>query len=244
MVAGRGTVRSVAVVVPLVVAGLLGLARGDLASSVTAIVLVIPIVAAAATGDRWAGMLAALAGAVGFDYFLTPPYLSVSISRPEDVQLAVALLLVGLAVTELALWGHRQSAAAARRKEYLDDLVALLDLPTDPSGRALPAAICTALTSVLGIDRAEWLDGAPSADESLVDPEGVVRLGARVLPVQVVGLPTDGTVAIPVSRGGRAVGRFRLVAASRAVRPGPDELRAAVLIANTVVREMPEAPAH
>ncbi len=241
MGAGRGTIRSLAVILPIVVAGLLGLIRADLAASAAAIILVIPVVAAAATGDRWSGFLAALAGAVGFDYFLTPPYLSFSINRTEDVQLAVALLIVGLAVTELALWGHRQNATAAQRQEYLDDLVALLDLPDDPSGQTLPAAICTALTSVLGIDRAEWLEGAPSAGESLVDPEGVVRFGARVLPVQVVGLPTDGSVSIPVSRGGKVVGRFRLVAASQAVRPRPDELRAAVLIANNVVREVPEA---
>jgi hypothetical protein len=243
MRAGAGTVRSLAVVVPLVVAAVLGLLRGDLAASAAAIILVIPVVAAAATGDRWAGVLAALAGAVGFDYFLTAPYLSFSINRSEDVQLAVALLLVGLAVTELSLWGHRQSAAAARRQGYLDDLVRLLDLPADPSGHALPAAICTAITSVLRIDRTEWVDGPPSADEVLVDPEGVLRRRGRALPVQVEGLPTDGLVSIPVSRGGQVVGRFRLIAASRAVRPTPDELRAAVLLANSVVREVPEAHA-
>ena len=235
-----GTIRSLAVLVPLVVAAVLGLLRGDLASSAAAIVLVIPVVGAAATGDRWAGVLAALAGAAGFDYFLTAPYLSVSISRPEDVELAVALLLVGLAVTELALWGHRQSAAAALRQEYLDDLVRLLDLPADPSGRALPSAICAAVTSVLRIDRTEWVQGTPSQDHALIDPEGVVRQHGHVLPVQLAGLPADGSVSIPVSRGGRVVGHFRLVAASRAVRPSAEELRAAVLLANSVVREIPE----
>ena len=240
--ARRGVVRPLAVLVPLLVAALLGLLRGDLSASAAAVVIVIPIVAAAATGDRWAGVLAALAGAAGFDYFLTAPYLSASINRPEDVQLAVALLLVGLAVTELALWGHRQSAAAARRQVYLDDLVGLLDLPADPSGRALPTAICAAVTSVLRIDRTEWVEGAPPPDEVLVDPEGVVRLHGRALPVQLEGLPTDGSVSIPVARGGRVVGRFRLVAASRAVRPSRDELRAAVLLANSVVREVPATP--
>lgn len=243
MTAGSGIVRSLAVLVPLVVAGLLGLVRGDVASSAAAIVLVIPVVAAAATGDRWAGVLAALAGALGFDYFLTAPYLSLSINRAADVQLAVALLVVGIAVTELALWGHRESATAARHQEYLDDLVGLLDLPADPSGRALPAAICAAITSVLRIDRAEWIQGAPSHDEALVDPEGVVRLHDRTLLVQVAGLPTDGSVSIPVSRGDRVVGRFRLVAASRAVRPSRDELRAAVLLANSVAREVPDTRA-
>lgn len=229
--------------VPLVVAGLLGLGRGVVATSVAAIVLVIPVVAGAASGDRWAGVIAALAGAVGFDYFLTAPYLSFSISRQEDVELAAALLVVGLAVTELSMWGHRQSAAAARRQEYLDDLVGLLHLPADPSGQALPAAIGAALTSVLRIDRAQWVDGQPGVDEALVDPEGVVRLHGHALPVRVEGLPTDGSVSIPVSRSAHVIGRFQLIAASRAVRPTPDELRAAVLIANSVVREVPETGA-
>lgn len=244
MGAGRGTVRSLALLVPVVVAALLGLARGEFASSVAAIVLVIPVVAAAATGDRWAGVLAAGAGAVAFDYFLTTPYFSLSIARAEGVELAVALVLVGVAVTELSLWGHRQSAAAAQRQKYLDDLAALLDLPPDPTGRMLPTAICRALTTVLGIDRAEWLDGAPLADEAVIEPDGVVRLHGRALPVQAEGLPIDGTVTIPVSRAGQVVGRFRLVAASRAVWPRTEELRTAVLLANSVVREFPEAPAH
>lgn len=240
---GGGGARWMAVLVPLALAALLALFRGELGSSAGAVVLVIPVVAAAATGDRWAGVLAALAGAAGFDYFLTAPYLSLSINRRDDIELAIALLLVGVAVTELALWGHRQAAAAVRRQEYLDDLARLLDLPADPSGRLLPAAICTALSAVLRIDRAEWVDGAPAIDEAIADPEGVVRLHGRVLPVQLQGLPTDGSVCIPVSRGGQVVGRFQLVAASRTARPGPNELRAAVLLANAVVHEVPEARA-
>lgn len=234
-------VRWSAVLVPLVVAGLLALGRGEVATSTAAILLVIPVVAAAATGDRWSGVLAALAGAAGFDYFLTAPYLSFSINRREDVELAAALLIVGLAVTELSLWGHRQSAAAARRQEYLDDLVGLLEVPADPSGPSLRSAAGAAITSVLDIDRAEWADGVPGLDEALVDADGVVRRHGRPLPVRVEGLPTDGSASIPVSRGGRVIGRFELIAASRAVRPSPDELRAAVLIANSVIRDVPEA---
>ena len=96
---------------------------------------------------------------------------------------------------------------------------------------------------MLRFDRIEWLSGGPRADEVLVDPEGVVRRHDRPVPVQVEGLPTDGSVSIPVSRGGQVVGRFRLVAASRAVRPSPEELRAAVLLASSVVREIPETRA-
>jgi hypothetical protein len=241
--AHAGAVRWSAALLPLTVAWLLGLGRVEVATSVAAIVLVIPVVAAAATGDRWAGVLAALAGAAGFDYFLTAPYLSFSINRREDVELAAALLVVGLAVTELSLWGHRQSASAARRQEYLDELVELLGVPADPSGQALPAAIEVTLASVLRIDRAHWVDGSPGVDEAVVDSEGVVRLHGRPLPVRLEGLPTDGSISIPVSRSGQVIGRFQLVAASRAARPTRDELRAAVLLANSMVRQAPQTRA-
>lgn len=47
-------------------------------------------------------VLVPLAGGVGFDSFLTAPYLSLPINRFADVQSLIALLVVGIAVTELA----------------------------------------------------------------------------------------------------------------------------------------------
>ena len=93
--------------------------------------LVLIIVAAASTGIRWAGIAAALASAAGFDYFLTEPYSTFVITDRADIETAV-LLLVGSAVTEIALWGRRVQSRASREQGYLDGLSA----PPPPSRRA------------------------------------------------------------------------------------------------------------
>ena len=87
------------------------------------LVLVLWVVAAAATGDRIAGMLAAVSGGVWFDFFLTEPYRRFTIADPDDVEATVLLVLIGLGVTEIALWGYRQQAGAARRSGYLEGVL-------------------------------------------------------------------------------------------------------------------------
>ena len=48
---------------------------------------------------------------VWFDFFLTEPYLRLTIADSDDIETTVLLVLIGVAVTEIALWGHRQQAA-------------------------------------------------------------------------------------------------------------------------------------
>jgi len=146
----RTLMRWGAVLLPIVVGAVLGLLRDTMDPSTAAMVLVLPVVAAAATGDRIAGVLAALAAAGSFDFFLTEPFYSLSIHRQADLELAVALVVVGLAVTEIALWGRRQQAAAQRREGYISGLTHLLDLPAGTTEEARAAAIATAITTVLG----------------------------------------------------------------------------------------------
>ncbi|EWT03252.1 histidine kinase [Intrasporangium oryzae NRRL B-24470] len=235
----RGAVRWAAALVPLALAGLLALFRDSMSQSTQAMLLVLPVVAAAATGDRVAGVISALAAAGGFDFFLTVPYLSLSIHQRDDLVLAVALVVVGLAVTELALWGHRAQAAAQRRDGYLAGMLELLAIAPDSEGRALPRAVAKSMTSLLDVDRCEWVEGTPSPDDAVVDSQGRVTVRGHDLRVGVVGLPTDSWTAVPVDEAGRTVGYFRVAAASRVVRPTPDQLRAAVLLAGQVLRAGP-----
>ena len=75
------------------------------------------VVAVAMNGCR----LAALSAAVWFDFFLTRPYEHFSITRRADIETTVLLLVIGVAVTELAVWARREHAAASRRPGYLDE---------------------------------------------------------------------------------------------------------------------------
>jgi K+-sensing histidine kinase KdpD len=111
--------RVLAVTAPLAVAAAVGLAIDYVPHSAAALVLVLLVVGAAATGDRIAGVVAALAAAVGFDFFLSPPLRQLRIDSVEDGELAVLLLLVGVAVSELASWGIRQSRAATEQAGFV-----------------------------------------------------------------------------------------------------------------------------
>lgn len=228
----RVAVRWLALLLPVVVGLVLVLVRDSMSAAAAAMVLVLAVVAAAATGDRVAGVVAALSAAASFDFFLTVPYYSLAITYRDDVQLAVSLVVVGLAVTEIAIWGRRQQAAALRRDGYLQGLAHLLDLPPqageDERGRVIAAAV----TQVLGADRTEWVAGLPAADDAVVGTDGQVRARGAVVDVRRLGLPTESYTAIPVRVADRPVGHFRVVTSTRMVRPSAEQLRVAMLLAD------------
>jgi chloramphenicol 3-O-phosphotransferase len=67
-------------------------------------------------------MVAALSSGSGFDVF-TEPYGQYIIKDRNDIEVTLLLVLVGIAVTEIALWGRRQEARASRRAGYLDGVL-------------------------------------------------------------------------------------------------------------------------
>ena len=91
--------------------------RGRLDTADSALFLVVVIVAVASTGRRMAALVAAITAALAFDYFLTRPYYSFRISGHQDLITEVLLLVVGVAVGELAARGrnHRRDAVEGRR---------------------------------------------------------------------------------------------------------------------------------
>jgi hypothetical protein len=235
----RALIRWAALLVPVAGAAVLTLVRGGVNSSTAAMLLVLAVVAAAATGDRVAGVIAALSAAGSFDFFLTEPYYSFSIHQREDLELAVVLVVVGLAVTEIALWGRRQQSAALRRAGYIQGLAELLDLPAGTSADSHARAIAQAISNTLGADGTQWVPGPPTSGDAVVDPDGSVRAGGATLPADRVGLPTEGYTALPVRRSGHVLGHFRVTASTRVVRPTAEQLRVALLLADRMatVRE-------
>ena len=202
-----------------------------------ALALVLVVVGFAATGDRPSGILAGLASAAGFDYFLTSPYLSLNIANPEDIELAVLLLLVGLAVNEVALWGGRQSARASEREGFIRGLMESSDLVAKGGpGTETVDAVAGHIWHSLGAERVTYADGAPSPDQAIVQRDGSVTLQGSTLNVAGYGLPTDRFTAVPVVQGERIIGHFQITAATRLVKPSTEQLRIAVLLADQVAR--------
>ncbi|WP_395658657.1 DUF4118 domain-containing protein [Nocardioides sp.] len=238
----RSLVRIGAVLGPLLTCGLLAVFRDTVAAAVVVLVLVLWVVAAAATGDRAAGVLAALSGGAGFDFFLTEPYHRFTISASEDIETTVLLVVIGLAVSEIALWGHRRQADAERRSGYLDGVlgaaraVAEGDLPT----AGLTDVVARQIADVLGADECRFVEGAVhDARVALLDQDGVLTRSGRSVDVGRVGLPTDEYVAVPVHRGERVVGHFLLTATTRHRYPTQEQLRVAVLLADQVAAALP-----
>jgi K+-sensing histidine kinase KdpD len=230
-------VRGAAVLAPLVVCLVLSGFRDSVPAASAVLVLVLCVVAAAATGDRLAGVVAALSSALWFDFFLTEPYNRLTIDDPDDIQAAVLLVVIGVAVTELAIWGRRQQAHAALRAGYLDGVLAAA--ATVSRGEAGPDevvhVVAAHIADVLGADSCRYVAG-PVRDPrvALLDHEGVLTQNGHQRDVDRTGLPVDEYVAVEVRRATRVVGHFEVTAATHVVRPSREQCRVAVLLADQV----------
>jgi K+-sensing histidine kinase KdpD len=238
----RAWVRVGAVVVPIVVAALLGLVREDLANTGAALVLVLVVVAVAVSGDRLAGVLAALSAAGSFDYFLTAPFHRFAIVDRDDLETAVLLLAIGLAVVEIARWGRRQAARSSRRAGYLDGVARAATLAAEGSSSPDVAdTIAAMITEVLDLDscRFEPVCGVP--DRPVLRRDGTVTWADRVVDVRREGLPGMDVVELPAGHGPDG-GRFLLTASTEVRRPTREQLLVAVTLAEQLT-DRPGLPA-
>jgi K+-sensing histidine kinase KdpD len=233
----RSALIAAAAVAPLLCCAVLAVFRDSVTTATDALVLVLIVVGAAATGDRLAGIVAALSAGVWFDVLLTEPYGQLTIHDPNDVEVTVLLVLVGVAVTEIALWGSRQEARASRRQGYLDGVLGTSNIIAlrEASPEALIEHVAQQIVTVLGIDECRFVPGhGPGPQDTSLDHEGTVtRRGYRV-DVERNGLPTDERISLVVRQGGVVHGHFVLTAATRVVRPSVVQLKVAVLLADQV----------
>jgi K+-sensing histidine kinase KdpD len=88
---------------PLALAAVLVPFRASFPNTDAALAMLLVVAAFAANGDRLAGVLAAGSTAVWFDFFLTQPYERFTITRRTDIETIVLLLVIGVAVTKIAV---------------------------------------------------------------------------------------------------------------------------------------------
>jgi K+-sensing histidine kinase KdpD len=235
MVRGRPVALTAAVLAPVAACALLSLVRGLVANNNAALVLVLVVVAVAATGYRVAGLVAAVVSAASFDFFLTQPYLQFAITERDDIEAAVLLGLIGLAVTEIALWGRRQQARASTRAGYLDGVVSAARLASTGSTAASDVAdlVARQIGDLLGLDDCRFdPDPVSDPDRPLLHADGTVTWRDRVVDVDREGLPTLDAIELPVTSGGVGHGRFLLVSTSAVRRPDLERRRVAVTLAD------------
>lgn len=228
---------AVAGVAPLVACAVLAGFRDSVTIASAVLVLVLVIVGAASTGIRAAGLVAALSSGVWFDFFLTEPYQRLTIDDRDDIEATVLLVLIGAAVTEVALWGHRAQARANRRAGYLDGVLATAEIAMRPSDRPeeFIADVAKQITQVLEVEQVRFVPG-PIRDPRtpILDHQGTVRRRDHVVNVDRDGLPSDDETAIVLTRSDVPLGHYLLTAAGHIARPSLEQRKVAVLLADQV----------
>ncbi len=226
--------RVAAVLAPPVVCLALVPVRTDIANTNAALLLVLLVVAVAASGDRLAGILAALSVGVWFDFFLTSPYESFSIDSRRDVETGVLLLLVGVVVTEIALWGRRQQAHADLSAGYLAGLHDASEVAALGGSRPsdLVERVGDQIQRVLGL-RACRFDYGTGLGYPRLRHDGRVTVRGATIDVDDAGLPTDQEIELLVVSGGSYRGRFLLQAPPRC-RPSLEQRVVAASLADQV----------
>ena len=100
---------------PIVVAAALVPLRNEIDNANLALAMVVVVVVAAAVGGRGAGVLAAVIATISYDFFLTRPYLSLTIDSADDVETTIFLLVIGLLVGEIVVRSRRTHSARRAR---------------------------------------------------------------------------------------------------------------------------------
>jgi K+-sensing histidine kinase KdpD len=229
---------------PLALAAILVPFRAHFQNTEAALALVVVIVAVAAAGNRLAGYLAALSAAAWFDFFLTRPYETFDITGRYDIQTTVLLLVIGVAVTELAVWGRREHAAASRRAGYLDGIGATVEAVAAGEGPSeLIGEVSGQLIRVLSLRACRWQYGvAGLGHPARLTHHGWVTAGEQTWDVAAAGLPPDTETELLVEHGGLLQGRF-LIMPVPGTRPSREQLLVAIALADQVGAALGSQPA-
>jgi K+-sensing histidine kinase KdpD len=228
---------AVAAAAPLACCAALAAFRSDVPNATAALVLVLVIVAVAATGHRVAGIVAAVSSGLWFDFFLTEPFHQFTVTDPDDIEAMVLLVVVGAAVTELALWGRRQQARASSRSGYLHGVMGTAEIIAARTGSSsgLIEHVSSEIQELLAVDECRFDPQAVQDTRyAVLARDGSVTRGGQPVNVERDGLPTDELTALVVQHGGAVYGQFLITSASRVARPTLEQRRVAVLLADQV----------
>lgn len=194
----------------------------------------------AAFGDRVAGLLAAVSVAASFDFFLTRPFYEFTIAGRDDIETAVLLAAIRVAVTEIVQWGRRHQARSARHDGYLTGVHAAARLAAEvPEIGDRVDRIAAMIADVLDLDTCHY-DPAPDprAERPRMQPDGTVRRRGHLITVERDGLPVDDAIELPAGPGGEA-GCLLLVASTRVRRPDLEQRLVAVTLAQQAALPAP-----
>jgi hypothetical protein len=201
-------------------------ARSHLPNTDVALLLVLCVAAAAAIGGRQASLLGAVASATAFDFFDSPPYGQLAMTRGRDVATALVLVAAGVVVGELSVRLTAYRTIAVRRGEDLTAISGAAQLMAfgEDASTVVPA-LARELVARLDLADCRFEVGPLSGERPYVARDGSL--------VGFTGRPPDARIVemdLPVWTGHQIVGCYRMSLAS-GTRPDRDRLVAAVGIA-------------
>jgi len=197
-------------VAPLVVGVVLAPFRATHPATDAALCLVLVVVGVAAGGDRLGGYVTAVSAAAWFDFFFTRPYDQFDITGRNDIETTVLLLAIGVAVTEVAVWGHRQHLVSSKRAGYLEGIRAAAQaVATGTSAATLTDQVCLQLTAVLSLRACLFQDGmAGIGAPARLEQDGRVTMARQSWDADRDGLPASIDTELLAESGGLLQGRF------------------------------------
>jgi hypothetical protein len=220
-----------AAIAPLVLALAVVPFRSNLPSASVALGLAIVVSLIAAFGGRLPAAVAAISAALSFDAFFTKPYGSLSITRLDDLETTVLLLISGLIVGQLSARNREHRDRVVRSSDDLDRIQAIAEmLASGTPAEEVVAAVAVELRGLLSL-RSCWFDTSPfEKDGPVIERNGHVSWGRIWWGFTTLGLPAK-QITLPVEREHHRLGRFVLVA-EPGTRVSREQLVAAVTLAD------------
>jgi hypothetical protein len=217
-----------ALAVPLAASAILVPFRTSWPNTNVALLLVVVIVAVAAIGNRVAGALAAVWTAICFDFFFTVPYERLAIRRSSDVVTFVLLLVVGIAVSQLAARARTLKLLTITDAEYLTRIHQAASLAQSASSAAVVNHVRDQLIGLLDLRDCRFEYGKLMGFPARLEADGTVVTRYGRWDADQFGLPA-GEVELRTFVGGQYYGRFMLTP-----NPGSTPSRQARLVAVTL----------
>ena len=223
---------ALALAAPPAAAAVLVPLRAHITDAALALVMVAVVVAVVIPGRRLAALAAGISAGVWFDFFLTRPYESFSMSRGADIQTTVLLVAVAVAVGELAARERHHRAEGAVSVESLAAVQEVTELVAEDNvAEAVLDAVSDELVALLHLERCRFEPGRAGVTVPYIERPGYVSYSAYRWDAASQGLPV-GEVGLPVRFRDGALGQFVLEGPFPGVPLSPQVLATAVVLAD------------
>jgi hypothetical protein len=197
-----------------------------------ALTLVAVVVATVVPGRRGAAVVAGISAGVWFDFFLTEPYESFTMNRSADQETTALLIVVAVAVGEVAARSRRHHTETIHAWTDLAGIAKVTEtLAGNASSGEIIDAVHAELTLLLSLEACSFDPTATQRATPYLDRSGTVNYNHFSRDPSREGLPNKD-VALPVEAEGRTVGRYLLRGPALGLPIGRDRLLTAVVLAD------------